>query len=36
LSFISRALVCFIGSFEPSRTRLSMFFTYPFIELLEI
>jgi hypothetical protein len=36
LSFVSHALVCFIGSFEPFRIRLDMFFAYPLTELLEI
>jgi hypothetical protein len=36
LSFVLRALVCFIGSLKPSKTRLTRFFTYPLTELLEI
>jgi hypothetical protein len=35
LSFILHAIVCFIGTFEPSRMRSNMFFTYPLIELFE-
>ncbi len=30
------AFVCFIRSFEPSRTRLNKLFAYPLIKLLEI
>jgi hypothetical protein len=36
LRLILHALVCFIGSFEPSRMRLSRLFTYPLTELLKI
>jgi hypothetical protein len=35
LSLTLRALVCFVGSFEPSKTKLGMFFAYPLIELLK-
>jgi hypothetical protein len=35
LSFISCALICFIGSLEPSKTRLGKLFAYPLTELLE-
>jgi hypothetical protein len=36
LKLISCVLVCFIRSFEPFRMKSSMFFIYPFIELLKI
>jgi hypothetical protein len=36
LRLILHALVCFIGSFEPSRMSLSRLFTYPLTELLKI
>jgi hypothetical protein len=35
LSLVSHAFVCFIGSFEPSRTKLGRFFVYPMTKLLK-
>lgn len=36
LRFVSCAFDCFIGTFEPFKTRLGRLFPYPLIELLEI
>jgi hypothetical protein len=30
LSLVSRAFICFVGTLEPSKTRLGRLFTYPF------
>jgi hypothetical protein len=34
LSLVSCAFVCFIGSFEPFKTRLGRLFVYPLTKLL--
>jgi hypothetical protein len=36
LRLVLCALACFIRSFKPSKTRLSMIFTYPLTKLFEI
>jgi hypothetical protein len=36
LNFVSHALVCFIRSLKPSKTRLGKLFTYPLTKLSEI
>lgn len=36
LKLISRAFICFIGSFKPSKMKSNKFFVYPLTELLKI
>ncbi len=36
LSFVLCALICFIGSFEPSKMKLGKLFTYPLTKLFKI